>query len=185
MNGTSCAVVRIIDQCYFNIVPDFFNAQTVTFILKPPKMIKSRIYVKKSIRAISEKIPFLAFLMHNLLEKFQTTWLLYLSTVFYLNFSFSLEKKKTHPYSQKKKENQINWYSRCFAWFKRCSPSVYTLEQNSLKSYFYKKEKSKRVTWLRQNLNTRPWLVNTTQMERVSGHVTRRISPMDFMGHSK
>ena len=58
---TGCAVVRIIEQCYFNIVPDPFNAQTVTFILKPPKMIKSRIYVKKLIRAISKKIPFLAF----------------------------------------------------------------------------------------------------------------------------
>ena len=33
---------------------------------------------------------------------------------------------------------------------------------------------------LRQNLNTRPWLVNTTQMERVSGHVTRKISPLYF-----
>ena len=60
------------------------------------------------------KIP---FLMDNPLQKFQTTWLLYLSTVFCLNFTYSLEKKK-HPYSQKKKENQINWYSRCFAWFK-------------------------------------------------------------------
>ena len=45
--GTS-AVIRVIEQCCFNIVPDPFNGQTVKFILKPPKVIESRIYGKKS-----------------------------------------------------------------------------------------------------------------------------------------
>ena len=46
--GTS-AVFRVIEQCRFNSVPDPFNGQTFNFILKPPKVIESRIYVKKSI----------------------------------------------------------------------------------------------------------------------------------------
>ena len=37
--------------------------------------------------------------------------------------------------------------------------------------------------WLRQNLNTCPWLVNTTQTVWVSDHVTRKIGPLDFMRH--
>ena len=45
--GTS-AVVRVIEQCCFNRVPDPFNGQTVNFISKPPKVIESRTYVKKS-----------------------------------------------------------------------------------------------------------------------------------------
>ena len=45
--GTS-AVVRVIEQCRFNSVPDPFNGQTVNFILKPPKVIESRTYVKKA-----------------------------------------------------------------------------------------------------------------------------------------
>ena len=45
--GTS-AVVRVIEQCCFNSVPDPFNGQTVNFILKPPKVIESRTYVKKA-----------------------------------------------------------------------------------------------------------------------------------------
>ena len=44
--GTS-AVVRVIEQCCFNSVPDPFKGQTVNFILKPPKVIESRTYVKK------------------------------------------------------------------------------------------------------------------------------------------
>ena len=35
------AVVRVIEQCCFNSVPDPFNCQTVNFILKPPKVIES------------------------------------------------------------------------------------------------------------------------------------------------
>ena len=35
--------VRLIEQCCFNSVPDPFNGQTVNFILKPPKVIESRI----------------------------------------------------------------------------------------------------------------------------------------------
>ena len=34
--------------CYFNSVLDPFNDQTVNFILKPPKVIESRTYVKKT-----------------------------------------------------------------------------------------------------------------------------------------
>ena len=45
--GTS-AVVRVIEQCFFNSVPDPFNGQTVNFILKPPKVIESKTYVKKA-----------------------------------------------------------------------------------------------------------------------------------------
>ena len=45
--GTS-AVIRVIEQCCFNSVPDPFNGQTVNFILKPPKVIESRTYVKKA-----------------------------------------------------------------------------------------------------------------------------------------
>ena len=45
--GTS-AVVRVLEQCCFNSVPDPFNDQTVNFILKPPKVIESRTYVKKA-----------------------------------------------------------------------------------------------------------------------------------------
>ena len=45
--GTS-AVVRLIGQCCFNSVPDLLNGQTVNFISKPPKVIESRTYVKKT-----------------------------------------------------------------------------------------------------------------------------------------
>ena len=45
--GTS-AVVKVIEQCCFNSVPDLFNGQTVNFILKPPKVIESRTYVRKA-----------------------------------------------------------------------------------------------------------------------------------------
>jgi hypothetical protein len=45
---TCCAVVRVIEQCCFNSVPDPFNDQPVNFILKPPKVIESRTYVKKA-----------------------------------------------------------------------------------------------------------------------------------------
>ena len=45
--GTS-AVVRVIEQCRFNSVPDPFNGQTVNLILKPLKVIESRFYVKKA-----------------------------------------------------------------------------------------------------------------------------------------
>ena len=44
----SSAVVRVIGQCCFNSVPDPFNGQTVNLILKPPKVIESRTYVKKA-----------------------------------------------------------------------------------------------------------------------------------------
>ena len=42
------AVVRVIGQCCFNSAPDPLNGQTVNFILKPLKVIKSRTYVKKA-----------------------------------------------------------------------------------------------------------------------------------------
>ena len=45
--GTS-AVIREIEQCCFNSVPDLFNGQTVNFILKPPKVIEIRTYVRKA-----------------------------------------------------------------------------------------------------------------------------------------
>ena len=40
-------VVRLIEQCCFNSTSDAFNGQTANFILKPPKVIESRKYVKK------------------------------------------------------------------------------------------------------------------------------------------
>ena len=43
-----CAVVRVIEQCCFNSTPDPFNGQTANFILKPPKVIEPRTYVKKA-----------------------------------------------------------------------------------------------------------------------------------------
>ena len=46
--GTS-AFVRVIEQCCFNCVSKFFNAQAVNFISKPPKVMESRTYVKKPI----------------------------------------------------------------------------------------------------------------------------------------
>ena len=45
--GTS-AVVRVIEQSCFNSVPDPFNGQIVNFILKPPKVVEPRTYVKKT-----------------------------------------------------------------------------------------------------------------------------------------
>ena len=42
------AVVRVIEQCCFNSVPDSFNVKQSSFILKPPKVIESRTYVKKT-----------------------------------------------------------------------------------------------------------------------------------------
>ena len=45
--GTS-AVFKVIEQCCFNSVSDPFHGQTVNFILKPPKVIESRTYVKKA-----------------------------------------------------------------------------------------------------------------------------------------
>ena len=41
-------VVRVIEQCSFNSIPDPFNGQTANFILKPPKVIESRTCVKKA-----------------------------------------------------------------------------------------------------------------------------------------
>ena len=43
-----CAVARVIEQCCFNSTPDPFNGQTANSILKPPKVIESRTYVKKA-----------------------------------------------------------------------------------------------------------------------------------------
>ena len=43
-----CAVARVIEQRGFNSTPDPFNGQTANFILKPPKVIESRTYVKKA-----------------------------------------------------------------------------------------------------------------------------------------
>ena len=37
-----------IEQCCFNRTPDPFNGQTANFVLKPPKVIESRTYVKKA-----------------------------------------------------------------------------------------------------------------------------------------
>ena len=45
--GTS-AVVRVIEQCCCNSVPDPFSGLTVNDIAKPPKVIVSRTYVKKA-----------------------------------------------------------------------------------------------------------------------------------------
>ena len=45
--GTS-ALVRVIEQCCVNSVTDPFNGETVDLILKPPKVIESRTYVKKA-----------------------------------------------------------------------------------------------------------------------------------------
>ena len=42
-------VVRVKEQCSCNSTPDPFNGQTpANFILKPPKVIESRTYVKKA-----------------------------------------------------------------------------------------------------------------------------------------
>ena len=41
-------VIKVIEQCCFNSNPDPFNGQTANFILKPPKVIESRIYVKEA-----------------------------------------------------------------------------------------------------------------------------------------
>ena len=40
-------VARVIEQCCLNSTPDLFNGQTANFVLKPQKLIESRIYVKK------------------------------------------------------------------------------------------------------------------------------------------
>ena len=41
--------IRVIEQCCFNSTPDAFNGQrAIFFILKPPKVIESRTYVKKA-----------------------------------------------------------------------------------------------------------------------------------------
>ena len=45
--GTS-AIVRVVEQCCFNSVPDPFNGQTVNFISKPLKVIESKTYVEKA-----------------------------------------------------------------------------------------------------------------------------------------
>ena len=37
---TSCAVIRVIEQCSFNSVPDTVNGLTDNFILKLPKVIE-------------------------------------------------------------------------------------------------------------------------------------------------
>ena len=42
-------VIRVIEQCCFNSTPDPFNGQRANFILKPPKVIESRIYVKNDL----------------------------------------------------------------------------------------------------------------------------------------
>ena len=41
-------LIRVIEQCCFNSTPDPFNGQRANFILKPPKVIESRTYVKKA-----------------------------------------------------------------------------------------------------------------------------------------
>ena len=40
-------LIIVIEQCCFNNTPDPFNGQTANFMLKPPKVIQSRTYVKK------------------------------------------------------------------------------------------------------------------------------------------
>ena len=41
-------IVRVIEQYYFDSTPDPFNGQTANFIVKPPRVIESRSYVKKA-----------------------------------------------------------------------------------------------------------------------------------------
>ena len=53
-----CAAARVKEQCGFNSTPDPFNGQTANFILEPPKVIESRIYVKKSIWSAIETTLF-------------------------------------------------------------------------------------------------------------------------------
>ena len=43
------AVIRMIEQCFFNSVPDLFNGKTVNLILKSPKVIELQIMLKKPI----------------------------------------------------------------------------------------------------------------------------------------
>ena len=45
---TLSVLIIVIEQCCFNNTPDPFNGQTANFILKPPKVIESRTYVKKA-----------------------------------------------------------------------------------------------------------------------------------------
>ena len=54
-----CAVDRVIGQCCFNSISDLFNGQTANFTLKPPKVIESKIYVKKPIWSATETTLFL------------------------------------------------------------------------------------------------------------------------------
>ena len=42
------AVARVTEQHCFNSTPDPYNDQTAIFVLKPPKVIESRTYVKKA-----------------------------------------------------------------------------------------------------------------------------------------
>ena len=41
-------LLEIREQCCFNSTPDPFNGQRANFILKPPKVIESRTYIKKA-----------------------------------------------------------------------------------------------------------------------------------------
>ena len=61
--GTS-AVVRVIEQCCFNSVPDLFNGQTVNFILKSPKVMDKKLAVFEKIQTShsSEITLFIALL---------------------------------------------------------------------------------------------------------------------------
>ena len=43
----AAVVVIVIEQCCFNSTLDLFNGQTNNFILKPPKVIESKTFVKK------------------------------------------------------------------------------------------------------------------------------------------
>ena len=52
-----CAVARVIEQCCFNSTPDPFNGQTANFTLKPPKVIESTTYAKKSQSGVLLKQP--------------------------------------------------------------------------------------------------------------------------------
>ena len=56
------AVVRVIEQCCFNSVPDSLNGQTVNLILKPPKVIESRT-LKSQSETLMKQHYFFTFLL--------------------------------------------------------------------------------------------------------------------------
>ena len=103
----SVQVIRVKEKCCFNCTPGFFNDKIANFISKPPKVIESRVYVKKATLEWYWNIAISLFWRHVQLVKpacnqqkihfnlfdcsYQFGWVLYERSLIFLNIPSRLK----------------------------------------------------------------------------------------------